>query len=238
MRILPKGNTQRDVNRAVLEIISSNAANREKLSILDAPCGVGDFICYLQEIYPEWDYYGVDIVPNNQLAAKINYSSADLSVQKTHPDNKFDIILSISGVMMFGNTQYFLENCCNMLTKNGTIIITNDNCFTVRDRISYLIFGKFRRFKLLFDNNDGMTQFIPLQELVRILRVNGLSIKEIKYTSLYPEDYLFLPFALLIFPLQYFSVCKSKADMPISLKKMMFPFWSLLCRHYILVASK
>lgn len=53
------------------------------------------------------------------------------------PPTKFDLVLSVSGVMEFDNTLQFFEQCKNHLNVGGMFLVSNDNLMSVRDRLSF-----------------------------------------------------------------------------------------------------
>ena len=233
---IPRGNTQKNVNRDILLYLLSAFETSSAFRVLDLPSGELEFLRLLRAVYPRASLTGGDLL-HVEPPASINFRQTD-ATQPFDFGGNFDLVTSISGIMMFGNTQLFLENCCRQLASEGLIIISNDSCFTIRDRLSYLFFGRFRRFKLLIENSEGLTQYIPLQEVCRQLKRNGVEVKDIVYTSFYPEDMLFLPFAFLLFPFQWLHLWRARSTISRSLRFRMFPFRSLLCRHYFVVGQK
>ena len=47
-----------------------------------------------------------------------------------------------------------------------------------------------------------------------------------------------LPLALLVYPIQLVYMTLSRSEMPLAERRVMYPFRSLLCRHYIVVCQK
>jgi spermidine synthase len=67
---------------------------------------------------------------------------------------KFDLVLSVSGVMEFDNTLQFFEQCKNHLKEGGTLMVTNDNVVSLRDRLSYFWLGKVRPYQVFATQNQ------------------------------------------------------------------------------------
>lgn len=69
-------------------------------------------------------------------------ASADFAAVDASPplevfcEQPFDVVVSVSGVMEFDNTQQFFETCYKHLHSGGRFIVTNDSSITVWDRIS------------------------------------------------------------------------------------------------------
>jgi hypothetical protein len=74
--------------------------------------------------------------------------------------------------------------------------------------------------------------------MVRLLQDAGFKIKEIRYISARIKDYLMLPLALLVYPVQYIYMQFGKHRMPVAMRHTMYPFSSLLYRHYLVVCEK
>src|SRR4029078_9949994 len=118
-------------------------------------------------------------------------------------DKKFRVITSISGVTEFDNTQQFFEQLKPYLDPEGILIVSNDNVFSVRNRILFLLFGRFRQTHLFMGNEELTWKIIPLQNLTRILYEGGFEIAEVRYVPAKASEWLWLPLAVLIYIFQY-----------------------------------
>src|SRR5208337_436093 len=130
----PRGNTCEGVNKAIIKYLYVNYGGDARKSLLDIPCGGGEFINATKSFFPNMNVKGCDLPPSppNSLQGR-EYESVDAS--KPFDLNKeFDIITSISGVMEFDNTTQFLESCHKHMKENGILVITNDNHASIYDR--------------------------------------------------------------------------------------------------------
>lgn len=237
---IPRGNTQKHVNREVLRYLLERSGLNPAGRVLDVPCGAGELLTLLRQYWPAATLAGCDLRPDAPALPGLHYRPADLS-QPFAADPAgppFDLITSVSGVMMFGNTQTFVASCAGQLRPGGQLLITNDNVLTVRDRLSYLFTGRVRRFKLLFGPDEAITQLVQHQELLRLLTGQGLRVREVVYTSFYTEDLPFALLALLLYPVQWLYVRGLRHPASQALRRQLFGFRSLVCRHYIVVAEK
>ncbi|WP_070741609.1 hypothetical protein [Hymenobacter coccineus] len=150
----------------------------------------------------------------------------------------FDVITSISGIMCFGNTAQFIGRCAARLAPGGLLVVSNDNCLTVRDRLSYLFTGRVRRFRLLFEPDEGNHQLVQHQELKRLFDVHGVELKRVLYTAFYLEDLLYVPLAALLWPWQWLRLRRLRSSTPHAHRAELFGFRSLLHRHYVFVGEK
>lgn len=219
----------------VLEYLASRGA--EWTSLFDVPCGSGDFLEEVGRRHPGRKLLGADIAaPERRGFDFIRFdASKDFPIP---PAARFDVITSISGVMEFDNTSGFIRNCLERLNEGGALVVTNDNCFTVRDRLSYLLIGRLRRFPLLLEAGTPTYRHVPLQELCKIFYEQGLRLEKVRYVGFFPEDFLFLPLALLLYPLQLVHLLTRRSNVPRPERIRLFPFRSLLARHYVLFLSR
>jgi hypothetical protein len=235
---VPRGQTQTNVNQIILTYLYNLYPQDSTISFLDLPCGNLEFLESVKKIFPLASLTGTDLYAP---AARdgIHFTQMDLTKDFALPaEQKFTIVSSISGVMMFSNTLSFIRNCSERIKIGGTFILTNDNNATIRDRLAYFFLGRFRIFNLVFEDKEPMTENVPIQELVRLMRTQGIRIDDIEYTSFYPIDVLFIPFALIAYLTQWLYLKRLKTQFPESLKWQMYPFKHLLGRHYIIRGTK
>ena len=234
-----RGETQKDVNTFVLKDLVKRTDATKSIKVMDLPCGTGSFLKYIHTLFPKAQLSGADIVlptntPENTKRYQLDLTK-DFDIDESE---KFDLITSISGVMMFGNTQNFIENCSKRLNSGGLFVVTNDNASTIIDRLAFLFLGRHRQFPLVFEDNQGITQNIPIQELVRLLRANQFDIEKVEYTSFYKKDLIYLPLILLVAPLQYLYIKLLKTSIKKDVIDQMFGFKQYLHKHYIIYAVK
>jgi SAM-dependent methyltransferase len=241
---VPRGNTQKHVNRDVLTYLLSHEAPRlarPALRWLDAPCGAGEFLTQVRRFVPQAALSGTDVRAEAPAVpgAPVQYVPGDLSRGVPFADAApFDVVTSISGIMCFANTAQFIGGCAQRLRAGGLLLVSNDNCLTVRDRLSYLFSGRVRRFRLLFEPDEGNFQLVQHQELKRLFDVNGVALTRVVYTSFYTEDLLYLPLALLLWPWQWWQLRRARSSTGHALRQQLFSFKSLLYRHYFFVGEK
>ncbi|OYZ13516.1 MAG: hypothetical protein B7X65_23400 [Polaromonas sp. 39-63-25] len=236
--LIPRGMTCRGVHRAIIEYLLRSPGDLTNTSMLDVPCGRGDLALSLRRFFPQADVRGCDLIKPEGLASR-DFVFVDASRKFTvFPEKKFDYIFSVSGVMEFDNTLQFFESCHDHLRNGGSFLVTNDNIVSVRDRISYFFLGKVRQYHLFVTPGQGSWKVIPIHNLLRILQDAGFETREVRYTSLLFKDWLMLPLALLVYPIQLVYMTLSRSEMPLAERRVMYPFRSLLCRHYIVVCQK
>ncbi len=239
MKSIPKANTQKNVNQVVYESLSLKleigAADK---SLVDAPCGNGEFAKFLREKYPNLEIKAVDLFTevSDSNIQFYKMSAHDFFAQQKPAS--IDFITCISGVMCFDGIPNLISSFFKVLKPSGMLVMTNDNIMTMRDRLHFLFFGHFKRFKLLYSINEGNWNLILPQALVSLLQKNGFKIIRIKYTSIYFEDLLFLPFALVVYPLFALYLLLRKSHLSIGERFELFPFQSLISRHYVITAEK
>ncbi|RZK24504.1 MAG: class I SAM-dependent methyltransferase [Hymenobacter sp.] len=237
--VVVRGQTQKDVNRTVLTTLVNRFPADAALRVLDLPCGNLEFLSYVARLFPKATLSGADITAPAVANPAVSFVKMDLTKDFQLPDEpSFDLITSISGVMMFGNTLSFVRNCAARLKPGGTLVITNDNSATIIDKVAYLLFGRYRLFKPIYEDTEELTQYVPLPELCRLLRTHGVAIEQIAYTSFYRKDLLLLPLALLIYPIQKYYLRRLPTQLPPELIAQMYPFKGLFGKHYIITGRK
>lgn len=235
---IPKGNTCRGVNRAIIEYLIGLQLKFDGKYLLDIPCGEGLFIKALQEFFPKAIVKGCDIIHPKNLSED-EFTTVDASRPfSVYSQIEFALITSISGVMEFDNTLQFFESCRDHLQEGGLFIVTNDNLGSIRDRLLYLFLGKVRRYPLFVTRGQPSWKIIPIQNMFRILQDAGFKIIMVKYVSLHLKDWLMLPLGVLLYPILLLYLYLKKTEIPLSVRREMFPFASLLCRHYIIACQK
>jgi hypothetical protein len=232
------GNTQRGVSLGVLRILERRASVNGESLLIDVPCGNGDFALFLKRNLRNLRVIGVDFFADAAgKGIEFFKCRAQEYFQKESPKN-VDIITCVSGVMCFDGIEELFSLFHRSLKEQGLVVVTNDNYMTVRDRFSFLFFGRFKRFKLFYDVQEGNWNSISPQGIFMLLQRQEFKGLEIKYTSIYSEDYLWLPLALVIYPLFYLYIMMQKTSLSLSERQALFPFSSLLARHYIVSAKK
>jgi hypothetical protein len=232
---VPRGNTSPGVNREIVKYLLSLSEDFTGQSFLDLPCGEGSFLQAVKDFFPNVKTVGGDVhspptvFPHQfwQIDAQRNFS--------LETGQKFKVITCISGVMEFDNTLSFFEELKKNLVADGLLIVTNDNLLSVRDRFLYLFFGRFRQYRLSIPETKPTWKIIPLQNLLRILTEGGFETTEIKYVAPKKAEWIWLWLALPIYLFQSLYLRFGEKEIPFAEKRKLYPFLSLLSRHYVLI---
>lgn len=233
---IPRGNTQVGVNAAVIQELRSR--NFNPLSLLDVPCGDGEFLKTVGKFFPESQVLGIDLHSEPQPEIKKFFIRASGANWPIAPEQKFRVITCISGVMCFDGLPTLFSSAEKHLEEGGLFIVTNDNIITVRDRLSFLFFGRLKRFAKLYSPEEGNWNVVPIQALWKLYITHGFEIQKIQYTSLRWEDFLFAPLAAIIYPLEIFYLMMQNSKLTMKERLSLFPFSALLARHYVMVGLK
>lgn len=238
-RKILKGNTQFGVNLSIIRFLAELSHKKKLKRFLDAPCGQGEFLQNIKTVFPEADIEGHDLYSEPHPQVSSYFHKTDLkNLFKDSKGEKFDVITNISGVMVTDHVSTFIYEAREHLNSQGLLIITNDNILTLRDRFSFLILGHTKRFRLFYSTNEGNWNLVLIQGLWKNLKEQNYELLKVEYLSIYKEDYLWLPVAILIYPILLLQLKFGKGDMNFKSRKMLFPFKSLLGRHYIIYAQK
>lgn len=232
---IPRGNTVPGVNRTIIEYLLMLDDNFEGAAVLDVPCGHGAFLNALKEFFPAAETFGADIIPLCDSSQHRFFKVDARQRFEIETDKKFKLITSISGVTEFDNTQQFVEQLNYYLDTDGVLIISNDNIFSVRNRLLFLLFGRFRQTHLFMENDEPTWKIIPLQNLTRIVYEAGFDMSEVKYVPAKATEWLWLPIAALVYIFQFFYLRFGESGPPFWRKTALYPFVSLIARHYVLI---
>src|SRR6185369_8836576 len=166
---IERGNTSPGVNREIIEYLLSLNENFDGKRFLDIPCGEGTFLQAVKDFFPDAETAGSDI---HSPPVAFSHDFLQIDAQQAFSlktEKKIKVITCISGVMEFDNTLSFFEQLKENLAENGLLVVTNDNLLSVRDRILYLFFGRFRQYHLFIQTDKPTWKILPLQNLLRIL---------------------------------------------------------------------
>jgi hypothetical protein len=233
---IERGNTQKGVNQEIIRFLTANHIKPN--SAFDLPCGDGPFLRNLTKVFKNIKIKGQDLMatPTKDIEKFFNRAGSD--DWRFLENEKVDLITCISGVMAFDNLTDYFQKAQNHLNPGGHLVVTNDNLFTVRDRISLLLFGRFKRFVSLYKPNEGNWNVVLPQAIWKLYRNNNFKVVKIQYCSLYVEDLIFLPLAVILYPIQFLYLMSQKSEMTMKERYQLFPFQVMLCRHYIFYGQK
>lgn len=87
--------------------------------ILELGCGRGFNADYIKKQFPQIEYHGVDILPENEISSTIKYKSIDLDIHSLpYQSDYFDIII-FTHVIEHLRSPWPLGNEINRVLKNG-----------------------------------------------------------------------------------------------------------------------
>lgn len=235
---LARGNTEIGVNRAVFDILRARKDLSAALVILDVPCGHGVLAGYLKQRFPNLRVVGVDRYTEPK-SAKIEFHKLGVrEFLEQEPQLRADVITCISGIPCFDGLETLFASFYRHLREDGLVIISNDNVMTARDRLTFLLLGHVRRFRLLYKEDEGNWNLVLPQALWMWLTRCGFRDIRIQYTSIHAKDYLLLPLALVMYALFLPYLLLKRHPLPTRQRLQLFPFTALLARHYLFVARR
>jgi hypothetical protein len=235
---IPRGNTCPGVNRAIIEYLLSKNSELAGRTVLDVPCGNGEFLDAVKLFFAECRAIGADIaIPAGKFEHEFHQFDAE-SGCGLDDVRDCSVVTCISGVMEFDNTLGFLRTINKVLSHDATVIVTNDNLQTVRDRIFYFLFGRFRQYKTTIATRGPTWKILHLTNLIRCLNDAGFHVTEIQYVIGKWTEWHWLPVATPIYLIQMLYFLTNERQQRISEKRKFFPFKSLLARHYLLICEK
>jgi len=104
----------------------------KKINILDIGCGGGLLCEPLKRLGAS--VTGIDPSVNNIKAAKLHAKEMSLDINYFHcppenfkPNKKFNVVLAMEVIEHVSNVELFIQNCSNLLEKNGILFIATIN---------------------------------------------------------------------------------------------------------------
>ena len=226
------GNTISGTYEQVLDTLGE-AMGRD-FSLLDVPCGTGVFLDEVKHRFPDARTTGWDLDPPGTPFPH-ELRQVDLSrAASLDTSAQFDVITCISGVMEFDNTLSFFELLGRSIQSDGLLIVTNDNLLSVRDRLLYLIGGRFGQYKFTLARDAPTWKVVTLQNLLRVIHDAGFEAYHLCYVRPKPLEWLWSPLAALIYLLQRTTAGVMDPESGLTL----LPFRSLISRHYVLYCRR
>lgn len=148
-------------------------------SVLDAGCATGELLCYLQDVFPDFEFSGFDVSENLIETAAGRFPDMTFTVASiTDPDplagKKFDVTCCVGVLSIFDDPTPALRNLINGLKPGGSLFVANS--FN-EDPIDVLV-----RYRPAEDvGSDWQTgwNILSMQSAERILRdlAPGISIQ-------------------------------------------------------------
>jgi hypothetical protein len=234
---IPRGDTCPNVNRTIIEYLTSSSIDFRGKTALDIPCGNGDFLDALKTFFPETRTIGADKAEPDDFAHQFRQFDARESGTLRNLE-KCDLITCISGVMEFDNTLGFFRTLRQIASENALLFVTNDNLLTVRDRSLYFLFGRFGQYKTVPEKRGSTWKILHLADLERILSESGFTVREVRYVVGSWTSWLWLPLTLPVYAAQLFYFILFEKEISFTKKQNYFPFISLLARHYLFVCER
>lgn len=233
---VPRGNTQPGVIQKIYDFLSP--LNLKPQLILDIPCGKGEFLLFLQNIYPTATTVGVDLFEKPLPEIQKQFVKSDMRDWSFAEGKKFDLIFSVSGIMQCDDLFGFFDKSQRHLSEGGRLLVTNDNIMTLRDRFSFFCFGEVKRFRKYFSRNEGNWNLVLIPALYKHFENYGFQEIEIHYCTLKPEDFLFTPLIPFFMLLDTLHLLMAKSDWPIQKRLTVYSWRNYLYRHYFITGVK
>lgn len=233
---IPKGNTQPGVIAAIYQFLQTLPLSPR--AILDVPCGKGEFLAFLQQVYPSAQAVGVDLFETPLPQIRDQFIQSDMRIWDFARGKSFDLIFSVSGVMQCDDLFGFFEKSYRHLNTDGHLIVSNDNVMTIRDRISFFFFGEVKRFRKFFSRDEGNWNLVLIPALIKHYETQNFRELKIVYCSCKPEDLLFAPLIPIFFLFDLIPLLFAKSDWPLHKRISVYSWKHYLYRHYFVSGKK
>lgn len=238
MNPIPRGNTQKGVNKEVYKLLQGLLSLEETQTLIDVPCGHLEMALFLKSHFPKLKVVGIDKHADNTVSGVVFHKNDAETVFRCENFQNIDVITCISGVMCFDDVEKLLGRFNSVLKSQGVLILTNDSYMTVRDRLHYFFFAHFKRFKLIPKASEGVWNVLFPQTLYFLLKRQNFDQIKIRYTSYYLEDIALFPIAIFIYLLFLPYLFAANGPLTLSERLMLFSWRMMFSRHYVISALK
>lgn len=142
----------------LFEIIKKIIDENKYKTALDLGCGSGAFAMRLKKAGLQVEC--ADINKESFAAKDIKFYSINLNDLNFSEKiiKKYDLIISIEVIEHLYSPLGFLRNLCNLLNKDGSIVITTPNVDSIANRIKFLLTSDIR----MFDKNSDPEHISPI----------------------------------------------------------------------------
>ncbi len=148
----------------------------KRKNLLDVGCGDGSFYEGIKDI--PLKYTGIDISGVQVNVARKKGLTAvkhDLTTPWPFKSNAFDVIIASEIIEHVFDTDFFLQECKRVLTKNGTLVITTPNVCALGERIRCLSGRRPSVIDYRTNNStSGHIRAFSIYDLKQLIRDNGL----------------------------------------------------------------
>lgn len=226
------------MHRAVIEHLCREPAGTAEKCILNIRCGDLGLLRSLRESLPHADVRGCHSAAAPQTEPRNLVCVDPVGAFQEFTERRFDCILSVSESEKIEEMQQLLENCSAHLNDGGLLVMSNINLVAIRDQIFNVLFSRIWRWSMHTSPKTPASKIISLGDLMRMLSEAGFRVREVRYMASGLGDWLWLPFALLTYPMQLLCIRLTRNPMAVWQKRRMYPFGSLLCSHYLVICDR
>ena len=163
-------NPNRELFEFIYQKIFKLIGNSGCLRILDAGCGKGDLLKYLQSRDPELQLYGIDLIENKHPG--IHFIRGDILTDLI--DMKFQVVCSLAMIEHLDSPDAFIQKTCDLLESGGcAFVMTIDNGSLMYWLARFLKkFGLPQAYNRLY--SDHHLQYFTKKSLRSVMEMNGL----------------------------------------------------------------
>lgn len=154
---------------------------KDQFTLLQVGCNAGQNIKALYEIYPNAEYYGVDILSTAIIQARENCPQAHfyiMDIEEALLSGEYDYILCPDILEHLSNPKEVLNNLIKLLKPDGYIFANIPNLMNWSVMANLILFGNFSYTKTGLLDQDHK-HFFTLNEIEKIFKENNLIIDEI-----------------------------------------------------------
>ena len=136
---MSRGISDNSIHDAILENLLG-LSHFKKASILDVGCGEGHLLSRISLHVEKQNLTGMDIHQYNENF-EFSFLKHNLNETTDYLTHRFDIILATEVIEHIENPRFFLREMCRLLNKNGILIISTPNLYSLLSLLSFSLKG-------------------------------------------------------------------------------------------------
>ncbi len=155
--------------------------NAKKMNVLDAGCGDGQHLLWMNKKFPQHNYHAIDISPDN-----VNFCNHSLQTDKCKRADlenfkftqKFDLIIVVSVLQYVPNDKIAIDNLCKHLKPEGELFLYS----SVKNKTVFPFFDKLLNTFPHYEKAQNKQREYTTESINSLIEKSDLKIKTSKHT--------------------------------------------------------
>ncbi|MEQ9439519.1 MAG: class I SAM-dependent methyltransferase [Cyclobacteriaceae bacterium] len=184
-------NTSKNTHNVVASLVLDD---KDCHRVLDIPSGAGAFTQRMLQQNKE--IYSADI-ENMMMVENPHFQQADMNHRLPFEDDFFCAVACIDGIEHLERPFDFVRECCRVLKKGGSLIVSTPNISALRSRWRWMLTGHHNKCKTPLDETNPTPlhhiNMFSYPRLRYVLHSNGFQIDRVTTNRVKGVSYLYFP---------------------------------------------